>query len=44
MAYSDFTTLTKLKKTFDIKIHEQADLFANIEPVKPSDFLVKTLA
>lgn len=44
MAYSDFTTLTKLKKTFGLKIREQTDLFANIESVKPSDFLVNTLA
>lgn len=44
MAYRDFTTLTKLKKNFGLKIHEQTDLFANVEPVKPSDFLVNTLA
>lgn len=44
MAYSDFASLNKLQKTFSLKIREQADLFANIEPVKPSDFLIATLA
>jgi hypothetical protein len=42
MAYSDFT-LSKFKKNFNIKIDEQADLFANIEPLEVSSILVNAL-
>ncbi|MEM9923065.1 MAG: hypothetical protein AAF915_04825 [Cyanobacteria bacterium P01_D01_bin.50] len=38
MAYSDLT-LSKFKNSFDIYIEEEADLFSNIEPLKPSDKL-----
>ncbi|MDJ0734488.1 MAG: hypothetical protein QNJ47_10520 [Nostocaceae cyanobacterium] len=42
MAYSDFT-LTKFKKSFNIHIDEEIDLFANIEPIEISDTLINTL-
>jgi hypothetical protein len=42
MAYSDFT-LSKFKKNFNIKIDEQADLFANIEPLEVSNILINAL-
>ncbi len=42
MAYSDLT-LSKFKNNFDIHIQEEADLFANIEPLKPSDKLKSDL-
>ncbi|AFY53321.1 hypothetical protein Riv7116_0734 [Rivularia sp. PCC 7116] len=38
MAYSDLT-LTRFKNSFDIYIEEEADLFANIEPLEASDKL-----
>jgi len=44
MAYSDFKTLTKFKKEFDLHIQEKVNLFAQIESLKPSEFLTKTLA
>lgn len=43
MAYSDFT-LTKFKKSFDIHIDEEIDLFANIGPIPSSEKLIDTLA
>ncbi|KAB8317309.1 hypothetical protein SD81_018540 [Tolypothrix campylonemoides VB511288] len=42
MAYSDFT-LSKFKKSFNIRIDEEIDLFANVEPVQVSDKLTTTL-
>jgi hypothetical protein len=42
MAYSDFT-LTKFKKSFNIHIDEEVDLFANIEPTEISDILINNL-
>ncbi|NEO57042.1 MAG: hypothetical protein F6K54_30615 [Okeania sp. SIO3B5] len=44
MAYSDFKTLSKFSKEFDLHINEQVNLFAQIESLKPSDFLTQTLA
>ena len=44
MAYSDFKTLSKFQKEFDLYINEQVNLFAQIEPIKPSNFLTQTLA
>ena len=44
MAYSDFKTLSKFQKEFDLHIHEQVNLFAQVESLKPSDFLTQTLA
>lgn len=42
MAYSDFS-LTKFKKTFNITIKEEADLFATVEPIEISEKLTNTL-
>ncbi|MHC5936213.1 hypothetical protein [Nostoc sp.] len=42
MAYSDFT-LSKFKKNFNIRIDEEADLFANVEPREISDTLSTSL-
>ncbi|MEA5507411.1 hypothetical protein VB735_30835 [Halotia wernerae UHCC 0503] len=42
MAYSDFT-LSKFKKSFNINIDEENDLFANVEPVLISDKLTANL-
>ncbi|BDA66805.1 hypothetical protein RIVM261_055910 [Rivularia sp. IAM M-261] len=42
MAYSDFT-LTKFKKAFDIRIDEETNLFANVQPIQPTEKLVDAL-
>ncbi|MEI2579633.1 hypothetical protein [Scytonema sp. PRP1] len=42
MAYSDFT-LSKFKKVFNIRIDEEADLFANVEPIEVSEKLTSSL-
>jgi len=42
MAYSDFS-LTKFKKTFNITIKEEADLFDTVEPIEISEKLTNTL-
>ncbi|MDB9467129.1 hypothetical protein [Dolichospermum circinale] len=42
MAYSDFS-LTKFKKTFNITIKEEIDLFATVEPIEISEKLTNTL-
>ncbi|MEB3220082.1 MAG: hypothetical protein VKN72_28145 [Nostocales cyanobacterium 94392] len=42
MAYSDLT-LSKFKNNFDIHIEEVADLFADVEPLEPSDKLKSDL-
>jgi hypothetical protein len=42
MAYSDFN-LPRLKKGLGIKVDEQVDLFATVEPVAGSDLLNATL-
>lgn len=43
MAYSDFT-LSKFKKSFNIRIDEETDLFAQVEPTEVSDKLSNSLA
>jgi len=43
MAYSDFTTLTKVREAFDLVIEESPDLFADIPEVVPSSHLQTTL-
>lgn len=43
MAYSDFT-LSKFKKAFSLRIDEDPDLFATVEPLQPSETLTTTLA
>ncbi|MDJ0703983.1 MAG: hypothetical protein QNJ46_11940 [Leptolyngbyaceae cyanobacterium MO_188.B28] len=42
MAYSDFT-LSKVREAFGLVIHEPADLFADIAPLKPSEFLAQSI-
>jgi hypothetical protein len=42
MLYSDFT-LSKFKKDFNIRIYEESDLFAKVEPIQISDTLTTTL-
>ncbi len=42
MAYSEFT-LNKFKKSFNIKIDETANLFADIEPLEASENLINSL-
>ncbi|MFP5274638.1 hypothetical protein [Coleofasciculus sp.] len=44
MAYSDFTTLSKFKKAFNLRIDEESDLFVTVEPLQPSESLAATLA
>lgn len=44
MFYSDFTTLTKIRESFNITVNEITDLFAEIQSIEPSDYLKITLA
>ncbi|MBD2126371.1 hypothetical protein NDI39_06445 [Microcoleus sp. ZQ-A2] len=43
MAYSDFTTLTKVREAFGLTIEESIDLFTDIPEVLPSSHLQTTL-
>lgn len=43
MAYSDFTTLSKVRTAFDLTLNETTHLFTNIAPIEPSDYLKTTL-
>ncbi len=43
MAYSDFT-LAQVKEIFDLTLSEDRNLFLNVEPVKPSDYLTQALS
>ncbi|NET60368.1 MAG: hypothetical protein F6K47_30760 [Symploca sp. SIO2E6] len=43
MAYSDFTTLTKVREAFGLVIKESIDLFADIPEVLPSSHLDTSL-
>ncbi len=43
MAYSDFTTLTKVREAFGLTIEESIDLFTDIPEVLPSSHLQMTL-
>ncbi|MEM8639422.1 MAG: hypothetical protein AAGG51_11480 [Cyanobacteria bacterium P01_G01_bin.54] len=42
MAYSDFT-VSKVRETFGLTIHETMDLFANLAPFEPDEALQRTL-
>jgi hypothetical protein len=42
MAYGDFT-LAKVKQQLGLAINESEDLFAEVVPVQPSEFLTMTL-
>jgi hypothetical protein len=44
MAYSDFTTLTKVRTAFDLRLEEPDNLFKEIEEVLPGSYLQITLA
>jgi len=43
MAYSDFTTLTKVREAFGLVIEESIDLFTETPEVLPSSYLQTTL-
>lgn len=43
MAYSDFTTLSKVRTTFNLTIDETTRLFPDVSPIEPSDYLKTTL-
>ena len=43
MAYSDFTTLNKVRTAFDLNIDETTRLFPDIVTIEPSDYLKTTL-
>ena len=43
MAYSEFTTLEKVLNAFNLEVEENQDLFGNVEPVLPSDYIQQTL-
>lgn len=43
MAYSDFTTLTKVREAFGLTIEESIDLFTDIPEILPSSYLQTTL-
>ncbi|NEQ26533.1 MAG: hypothetical protein F6K28_47390 [Microcoleus sp. SIO2G3] len=43
MAYSDFTTLTKVRESFGLTIEESINLFTDIPEVLPSSYLQTTL-
>ena len=43
MAYSDFTTLHKVRTAFDLILDETTHLFTDIAPIEPSDYLKTTL-
>ena len=44
MAYSDFTTLTKVREAFGLSIEESINLFTDTPEVLPSAYLQTTLA
>ncbi|MBD2005744.1 MULTISPECIES: hypothetical protein [Cyanophyceae] len=43
MAYSDFTTLTKVREAFGLTVEESIDLFTGTPEVLPSSYLQTTL-
>lgn len=43
MAYSDFTTLTKVREAFGLTIEESIDLFTDTPKILPSSYLQTTL-
>ena len=43
MAYSDFTTIAKVRESFDLTVEEPLNLFADIPEVLPSSYLQTTL-
>ncbi|MEG3896514.1 MULTISPECIES: hypothetical protein [unclassified Microcoleus] len=43
MAYSDFTTIAKVRESFNLTVEEPLNLFADIPEVLPSSYLQTTL-
>ena len=43
MAYSDFTTLTKVRESFGLTIEESINLFTETPEVLPNSYLQTTL-
>ena len=43
MAYSEFTTLSKVQTAFNLVIEEDRNLFSDIESVIPTDYLQQTI-
>lgn len=43
MAYSDFTTLSKVREAFGLTIEESIDLFIDTPEILPSSYLQTTL-
>ncbi|UNU24916.1 hypothetical protein [Microcoleus vaginatus] len=43
MEYSDFTTLAKVRESFNLTVEEPLDLFSDIPEVQPSSYLQTTL-
>jgi len=43
VAYSDFTTLAKVRESFNLTVEEPLDLFGDIPEVQPSSYLQTTL-
>jgi hypothetical protein len=43
MAYSDFTTIAKVRESFDLTVEEPLNLFADIPEILPSSYLQTTL-
>jgi hypothetical protein len=43
MAYSDFTTISKVRSAFNLTVNEKTVLFADVEAIAPSDYLKTTL-
>jgi hypothetical protein len=44
MAYSDFTTLAKVREAFELMLEEPNDLFVDVPEVLPSAYLQSTLS
>ena len=43
MAYSDFTTISKVRSAFNLTVDEKTVLFADVDAIAPSDYLTTTL-
>ena len=43
MSYTEFTTITKVRTAFNLTVNEKTILFADVEPIEPSDYLKTTL-
>lgn len=43
MAYSDFTTISKVRSAFNLTVDEKTVLFADVDAIEPSDYLKTTL-